>query len=517
MTVTDSTISNNQAEGTQGGGLGGAIDSFGGAVIVRQSTVNDNFAQIAGGGISVAGSVPAATLTIENSTIAQNNVGDFQSMQGDGGGLYIQASVNATVFASTVAFNNAGNQGGGVWVNGSLTLDRSIVASNMGEVAGPDGFFNGGNINSNGFNLIRDNSNFPLTPITGDQIGTPGAPIEPNLLGLADNGGPTQTIALGGMSPAIDAGPMDSTPLFADQRGFTRDRDGDRNGSMITDIGAFELQSPSDFFVDDIGSGTISSGFAGDFQVVMDGDGVTGGGGGTPNGILDFGDIVTFDPGGQPIFGLEFGVRAFGNIGNALTAARSADDFLTEIVLGSGTYTGTVAFDVFGGTLRGHTGNPNDVVIDGGGGTVGILVTEDSASIQSLRVTNATTGIDVAPFSSAQFFDATNVRVDGTTTGLRVFDSIGLMEVAIENSTFTGNAGDGVNITNVGTARLRNVFSTSNGQDGVEIVSTPIVGFDTVTVDQSSDRGLVVDGADTIAVVNPRTSASTNGNVFSNS
>lgn len=508
VTITDSTLSNNQAEGTQGGGLGGAIDSFGGAVIVRQSTVNDNFAQIAGGGISVAGSVPAATLTIENSTIAQNNVGDFQSMQGDGGGLYIQASVNATVFASTVAFNNAGNQGGGVWVNGSLTLDRSIVASNMGEVAGPDGFFNGGNINSNGFNLIRDNSNFPLTPITGDQIGTPGAPIEPNLLGLADNGGPTETIALGGMSPAIDAGPMDSTPLFADQRGFTRDRDGDRNGSFITDIGAFEVQSPSDFFVDD----------AGDFLVTMDGDGVTGGGGGTPDGILNFGDIVTFDPGGANIAGLEFGVRAFTQINDALMAIRLGEgDSQNEIVLGAGTYTGSVLLDIFNLTLRGHTGNSADVVIDGGGAATGISVTEDSVTLSALRVTNATTGVDVAPLSSAQFFDADNIQVDGTTTGLRVFDSIGFMDVAIRNSVFTGNAGDGVNITNVGTARLRNVFSTSNGQDGVEIVSTPIVGFDTVTVDQSSDRGLVVDGADTIAVVNPRTSASTNGNVFSNS
>lgn len=520
VTITDSTLSNNQAEGTQGGGLGGAIDSFGGFVNVRQSTINDNFAQIAGGGISVAGSIPAATLTIENSTIAQNNAGDFQSMQGDGGGLYIQSNVNATLFASTVAFNNAGNQGGGAWVNGSLTLDRSIVSNNFASVAGPEGFLSSGNVNSNGFNLVRDNSNFPVTPITGDQIGTTGTPIDPNLLGLADNGGPTQTIALGGMSPAIDAGPVSIVSPFVDQRGFNRERDGDRNGSMITDIGAFELQSPSDFFVDDIGTGMIDmNGRAGDFLVTMDGDGVPVGSGGTANGILDAGDFVTFDPDGQPIFNVEFGVRAFGTINEALTEIRlSEGDFLNEVVLGSGTYNENLALDIFGLTLRGHTGNPTDVVIDGGGGTAAISVTEDSVSIQSLRVTNATTGIDVAPPSSGQFFDAANVRVDGTTTaGLRVFDSNGLMDVAIENSTFTGNTGDGINITNVGTARLRNVFSTMNGQDGVEIVSSTVVALDTVTVDQNSGRGLVVDGADTIAVMDPRTSASTNGNVFSNS
>ena len=508
VTGTDSTFANNRAEGMSGFGQGGAIDSIGGAVIVRQSTINDNFALSAGGGISSSADTLGGSLSIENSTIAQNTAGDFNSMQGDGGGLYIQANVNATVFASTVAFNMAGNQGGGAWVNGSLTLDRSIVSDNSAGVAGPEGFLSGGNVISDGFNLVRDNSNFPITPVTGDQIGTLASPISPNLLGLAENGGPTQTIALGGMSPAIDAGPMDSSPLFADQRGFTRDRDGDRNGSVITDIGAFEVQSPSDFFVDD----------AGDFLVTMDGDGVTGGGGGTPDGILNFGDIVTFNPGGANIAGLEFGVRAFTKINDALTAIRLGEgDSQNEIVLGAGTYMGPVLLDIFGLTLRGHTGNPNDVIIDGGGGATAISVPEDSVSLSSLRVTNATTGVDVAPFSSAQFFDADNIRIDGTTTGLRVFDSIGFMDVSIQNSMFTGNSGDGVNITNVGTARLRNVSSMLNGQDGVEIVSTPIVGFDTVTVDQNSDRGLVVDGADTIAVTDPRTSASTNGNVFSNS
>ena len=510
VTVTDSTLSNNRAEGMGGGGgLGGAIDSIGGSVIVRQSTVNNNFALSAGGAFSASADTLGGTLSIDSSTIAQNTAGNFQSMQGDGGGLYIQANVNATVFASTVAFNMAGNQGGGVWVNGSLTLDRSIVSNNRAGVAGPEGFINSGNVNSNGFNLIRENSNFNVTPVPGDQIGTVAVPIDPNLLDLMDNGGPTQTIALGGMSPAIDAGPLDPSPLFADQRGFARDRDGDRNSSMITDIGAFELQSPSDFFVDDIGTGVISGGRAGDFAVTTDNGTI---------GVLDTGDFVTFDPDGQPIFNVEFGVRAFGTINDALSAVRFGDgDFLNEIVLGSGTYAENLTLDVPALTLRGHTGNSADVVINGGGAATGISVTEDSVSLASFRVTNATTGIAVAPVSSAQFFDADNIRVDGTTTGLRVFDSIGLMDVSVQNSVFTSNTGDGVNITNVGTARLRNVFSTFNGQDGVEIVSTPIVGFDTVTVDQSSGRGLVVDGADTIAVMNPRTSASTNGNVFSNS
>ncbi|MDA1160650.1 MAG: cadherin domain-containing protein, partial [Planctomycetota bacterium] len=518
--VTNSTFSENRAEGNVGFAEGGAINSFGGTVIVRQSTISNNFAQTVGGGISGGADTFGGTLSIENSTIAQNHAGEMQGGNGEGGGISIQANVDAFLRASTIAFNSAGNQGAGIWTNGSLTLERTIVSNNLGTPDdGPEGFISGGTVTSNGFNLIREDTDFNFTPATGDLIGIFASPIDPNLLGLADNGGPTQTIALGGMSPAIDAGPSIASPLFADQRGFARERDGDRNGSVITDIGAFEVQSPFDVFVDDIGSGSgmIIGGFAGDFQVIMDGDGVTGGGGGTPNGILDFGDIVTFDPGGQPVFNLEFGVRAFGTINDALTAIRFDSDFLTEVVLGSGTYTENLTLDFSGLTLRGHTGIATDVVVDGDGAATAISVVENAVSLESLRVTNATTGIDVAPFSSAQFFDAKNIQVDGTTNGLTVFDSIGFMDVSIENSVFTGNTGDGINITNVGTAMLRNVSSTFNGQDGVEIVDSTIVAFDTVTVDQNSGRGLVVDGADTISVMNPRTSASTNGNVFSNS
>ena len=222
---------------------------------------------VAGGGVASSADTLGGSLSVENSTIAQNNAGEFQPGQGDGGGLYIQASVNATVLASTIAFNSAGNEGGGVWLNGSLTLERTILGNNITSGTGPEGFISGGSVTSNGFNLVREDTDFNFATTTGDQVGTLTTPIDPNLLGLADNGGPTLTIALGGMSPAIDAGPMIASPLFADQRGFDRERDGDRNSSIITDIGAFELQSPSDFFVDDIGTGVISGGRAGDFAV----------------------------------------------------------------------------------------------------------------------------------------------------------------------------------------------------------------------------------------------------------
>ena len=510
VTVDRSTLSENRAENASGSGEGGAIASVGGIVTVRRSTLHDNHALDTGGGIAVSADTVGGTLFVDNSTIAQNSAGNVQSPNGDGGGIAVQTGVNATVFASTIAYNSAGNQGGGVWVNGSLTLEQTIVSNNMaGTNEGPEGFISSGIAVSNGFNLIRDGADFGFSPATGDQIGNTGSPIDPNLLELNENGGRTPTIALGGMSPAIDAGPpRNETMPGSDQRDLVRGRDGNRDGFFFSDIGAFELQSPSDFFVDDTGGGTIVSGRAGDFIVTMDNGTI---------GILDAGDFVTFgQDAGQPVFNLEFGVRAFGTIDDALSAARSSNDSLNEIVLGPGVYTGSVLLDVPNLTLRGHTGIATDVVINGGGAASGILVTEDSISIGSLRVTNSVTGIDVAPLSSAQKFTANNIQADGNTTGIRIFDSIGFMDAAISNAVVTGNTGDGISIPSIGFARLRNVSATLNSLDGIDVANAEIVGLDTVTVEQNGGRGLLIDNVETIAVRNPRTSSNTNGNLFSN-
>jgi hypothetical protein len=64
--------------------------------------------------------------------------------------------------------------------------------------------------------------------------------IDPLLLPLADNGGPTPTHALRPDSPAIDAGGVACEP--ADQRGVFRPQDGDRDGVAACDIGAFEFE-----------------------------------------------------------------------------------------------------------------------------------------------------------------------------------------------------------------------------------------------------------------------------------
>jgi hypothetical protein len=99
-----------------------------------------------------------------------------------------------------------------------------------------------GTLASEGYNLLGTALGCNLTgDLTGNQTGNP------NLGGLAFNGGATQTHALLAGSPAIDAGNLagcsDSLgqSLPADQHGFNRVTDGDGAGGARCDIGAFEF------------------------------------------------------------------------------------------------------------------------------------------------------------------------------------------------------------------------------------------------------------------------------------
>src|SRR5207248_3048941 len=82
---------------------------------------------------------------------------------------------------------------------------------------------------------------------------------DPQLLPLANNGGPTQTHALPASSPAVDAGDNSACPQ-TDQRGLTRPFDGNFNGIAICDGGAFELRGGPPAVVTGAASGVSANG-----------------------------------------------------------------------------------------------------------------------------------------------------------------------------------------------------------------------------------------------------------------
>ena len=109
-------------------------------------------------------------------------------------------------------------------------MKNTIVAANTLDNCDTEQI-TGGIISSQGNNISTDDScNF--TKPTDKQN------TNPRLGPLQNNGGPTDTRALLAGSPAVDAGANTAcTPR--DQRGVAR-KDGDANGTVICDIGAFE-------------------------------------------------------------------------------------------------------------------------------------------------------------------------------------------------------------------------------------------------------------------------------------
>jgi hypothetical protein len=280
MTVRDSTISGNTAI-TTGGGLYNSGSGNFGTVNVINSTISGNFAHNAGGifntGVvsltnsTVSGNIASAslgspngsggggifnsgfsTLNMTNSTVTGNMVNDSSFVGAVGGGIYNGSSAmmnlsNSTLAGNAVSSNGALNDGGGVYNEfNTVNCKSTIIAGNTAGRNGPDFL---GPLTSQGYNLLGNNANTNITPTTGDQVGTPGAPINPLLGPLQNNGGPTFTRAPLTGSPAIDQGTSAGLAgqLLTDQRGVGYRRTVDdpsipnAPGGNGTDIGAEEL------------------------------------------------------------------------------------------------------------------------------------------------------------------------------------------------------------------------------------------------------------------------------------
>ncbi len=241
LTLTDSTFSNNSA--SLGGGLGVAsLDLSGSTASIANSTMSGNTAD-AGGGVFNAES----PLTITNSTIAGNSAGSSTGFASGGGGILDEDGTLA-VTNSTFSANSAAT--GGYDISSVSVTGAAVLASVKGSIVASKA--SGGNcagaITDAGYNIANDNScGFAKTGAANNGDG-----VNPLLssFGLANNGGPTTTIALQSTSPAIDAIPFASctdqaTPtasqLIADQRGYGRPDSVDDGASGPCDIGAYEF------------------------------------------------------------------------------------------------------------------------------------------------------------------------------------------------------------------------------------------------------------------------------------
>jgi hypothetical protein len=172
------------------------------------------------------------TVTVTDSTFSGNTVeGAVDGQASSGGG--IRSDGTLTVTNSTFSGNSASSGAGIRSATGTApkTLRNMIVAENT-----PGNNCSGG-IRDGGYNL-DDGTTCGFTDPTSQNNANP-------LLGpLQDNGGPTQTHALGAGSPAIDKG--NSFGETTDQRGEPRPFDfadiQEASGGDASDIWAYELQ-----------------------------------------------------------------------------------------------------------------------------------------------------------------------------------------------------------------------------------------------------------------------------------
>ena len=217
--IRDSLVANNEA--FEGGGL--RIDS--GATVVNTTIVGNRLRTPAPDDIQkkpVAVVIPAV-----------------DEISGYGGGIDHRGGALLTIVNSTIVGNHALKGGGGIGAGqaytpvsedlplGKQTLLNTIIAGNTSEAGPQNCRTNEVKIESLGHNIDTDGSCFLAA--AGDRPKT-----DPRLGRLADNGGPTRTLALLAGSPAIDAGGGKDCPK-ADQRGTPRPQ------GAACDIGAFEL------------------------------------------------------------------------------------------------------------------------------------------------------------------------------------------------------------------------------------------------------------------------------------
>ncbi|MCV6637732.1 LamG-like jellyroll fold domain-containing protein, partial [Candidatus Albibeggiatoa sp. nov. NOAA] len=231
LTINNSNIINNNAL------HGGGIYNSGVALTINSSSLLNN-SSLHGGGIF-------GSVTLNNSTIANN----FAT--GAGGGMRPDGSI-VIVNNCTIVNNQSAYEGAGIRSYGStIHLKNTIIANNDNtNGVSDDCYLETGSLSTDINNLIESGN-----------CGSPVSTDDPQLETLALNEADTFSFVLQATSPAVNAGDA-ATCEVTDQRGISR------TAYDICDIGAYELiltpTDPSSFTptiptYDNLASGVVLS------------------------------------------------------------------------------------------------------------------------------------------------------------------------------------------------------------------------------------------------------------------
>jgi hypothetical protein len=251
---------------------GGGMYNSSGSPTVTNVTFSGNSAGSAGGGMY---NLSSSSPTVTNVTFSGNSAGS------EGGGMFNVNQSSPMLTNVTFSGNSAGGSGGGILNLGlsNATLTNVTFSGNSAPIGGGMYNFSSGstlaNVTFSGNSvsaLYSTHTPYPtvwnsivwgnLGPSGGQgfvgaifvyssimQGGYSGVGIldaDPKLSPLSNNGGATQTMALGSGSAAINAADPGACPS-TDQRGYPR-----RTANGFCDMGAYEAQS---YAVLTVGSG----------------------------------------------------------------------------------------------------------------------------------------------------------------------------------------------------------------------------------------------------------------------
>ncbi|MGX5682198.1 choice-of-anchor Q domain-containing protein [Schumannella luteola] len=271
VTLIDCTFTGNTASDN-----GGAVSAP--TIVVEGSTFTDNAS------FGVGGALEGDTLTISDSVFDDN--GDTQGYQTTRGGA-VASALDLTVLRSTFSGSTASQDGGAVYAGGSTRVENSTFVSNSADGSGGAVVAHGEPVtvlfstfldNTAGEGptvldaasaevLLRgsilaststDQAMLGATQVidAGGNLVSTASAVETGLSSpspstrfgvtpaelfggatLADNGGPTPTLAIPESSPAVGAVPAGEPSVATDQRGTPR--------PAVSDAGAFQLVPPS--------------------------------------------------------------------------------------------------------------------------------------------------------------------------------------------------------------------------------------------------------------------------------
>ncbi|HUE98485.1 MAG TPA: choice-of-anchor Q domain-containing protein, partial [Anaerolineales bacterium] len=206
-TITNTTFSSNSAQER----AGGMYNIQGSNSILRNVTFSGNSAATRGGGMTTSTSSPSLTNVTFNENTAQRGGALHNAVAGDPILTHVTFSGNTATVAGGAIYNEDSNP----------IITNSILYNNSG-------------------GEIHDVDSTPVVThsiVEGGYTGTGNFDQDPLLGSLQNNGGLTETMALGVGSPAIDAG-NDANCPDTDQRGVTRPQ------GIHCDIGAYEAPVP---------------------------------------------------------------------------------------------------------------------------------------------------------------------------------------------------------------------------------------------------------------------------------